>query len=66
MLKFNDFIREYALLEGIEVLDLEKALRKSDRDRHLRDEFAMEDGLHLVATAYKQALDELVLPLIVE
>ncbi len=59
ILAFNDFIREYAEEEGIEVLDLEKALRISSSDRQLRHDYAKEDGLHLVKKAYEEALDSM-------
>ena len=62
--KFNDFIRQYGKRETIPVLDLEKALRKSRVDRHLREEFARKDGTHLIDKAYREALDPLVLPLL--
>ncbi len=58
--EFNDFIRRYAFREKIPILDLEKALRISEQDRHLRDEYAQPDGLHLVKKAYDEALDGLV------
>jgi len=50
--KFNDFIRSYAADHGVEVLDLEKALRIGDVDRRLKEEFAQTDGLHLMPEAY--------------
>lgn len=64
ILEFNDFIREFAFQKGILVLDLERALRISDDDRHLKNEFAHPDGLHLVKRAYEEALDKIVLPII--
>lgn len=64
ILEFNDFIREFAFQEGILVLDLEKALRISEMDRHLRSEHAQPDGLHLVKGAYEEALDKIVLPIL--
>ena len=60
---FNDEVRAYALETGLGLLDLEKALRKSDEDRHLRDEYAHPDGLHLNNKTYYEVLDPL-LPLI--
>jgi hypothetical protein len=62
--KFNDFIRQYGEREGVLVLDLEKALRRSATDRHLRDDFAQKDGVHLVEEAYRKALDPKIPPLI--
>lgn len=64
ILEFNDFIRDYAVGEGIATIDLEKALRISAEDRHLKDEYADPDGLHLVLKAYRENLDNLVLPLL--
>ena len=64
LLAFNDFIRDYASREGLLVLDLEKALRVSDEDRHLKNEYAQPDGLHLVEKAYCEALDGIVLPIL--
>jgi len=64
LLVFNDFIKEYASKENISVLDLEKALRIDGNDRHLRNEYAAPDGLHLVERAYREVLDGLVMPTI--
>ena len=64
LLKFNDFIKEYALQENIPLLDLEKALRLDANDRHLKTEYAASDGLHLVERAYREVLDQLVIPII--
>lgn len=63
IIEFNKFIREYASSKGIAVLDLEKALRISDDDHHLREEYAAADGLHLVKKGY-DVLDEIVLSVI--
>ena len=64
ILEFNDFIRKYAAKKHILVLDLEKALRISDSDRHLRKEYAQPDGSHLVKKAYDEALDNIAVELI--
>ena len=64
ILEFNDFIRQYAGKQKILVLDLEKAVRISEKDRHLREDYAQPDGLHLVKKAYDEALDGLVVPLL--
>lgn len=61
---FNDFIHQYAKKENLVVLDLEKALRKSDSDRHLKEKFAKPDGTHLVQQAYDEGLDPLITPLL--
>lgn len=66
LLKFNDFIRDYAAQEGLPILDLEAALRISDTDRHLRPDYAQPDGTHLVPEAYHAALDKLAVQLIKE
>ncbi len=62
IISFNDFIREYATSEDITVLDLEKAVRISEANRQLRNEYADADGLHLSKIAYDEVLDQLVLP----
>jgi hypothetical protein len=64
IIKFNDFIREYALKKGIQILDLEKALRIGEGDRHLKGEYAATDGLHLVKKAYSERLDRFALPIL--
>ena len=58
---FNDWIREYAMNEGLAVLDLESALRQNESNRHLKSKFARRDGLHLNALAYRE-LDKIVIP----
>jgi hypothetical protein len=65
LLAFNDFIKDYASREGISVLDLESALRISEENRSLRSEYAQPDGLHLLKKAYEEALDGIVLPIII-
>jgi len=45
---------------------LEKAVRISDTDRHLREEYAQPDGSHLVKKAYDEALDKIAVQLIKE
>jgi len=61
IIAYNDWIRSYAASEGLVVLDLEAALRTSDRDRHLRGSYARRDGLHLNERAYR-ALDAIMIP----
>lgn len=53
ILEYNDWIREYAKEKGLIVLDLEAALRVSDKDRRLRQDLTSGDGLHLNSEAYK-------------
>jgi lysophospholipase L1-like esterase len=57
---FNDWIRKYALEQNLPILDLEKALRISETDRRLRDDFDGGDGLHLNQNAYS-LLDQTML-----
>lgn len=63
IIEYNDFIRRYAYRENIAVLDLEKTLRISDTERHLRPDYAQEDGLHIVKKAYME-LDKIAVDLI--
>lgn len=57
LLKYNEWIREFATQHGLKVLDLEAALRVDDSDKYLREEFAATDGSHLNSDAYA-VLDE--------
>jgi hypothetical protein len=52
LLKYNEWIREYASQHSFAVLDLEAALRSNDSGKYLRDEFAATDGSHLNSAAY--------------
>jgi hypothetical protein len=61
ILKYNDFIRQYAQKKRLEVLDLEKVLSVSPINRHLKDEYAQYDGYHLVQSAYDRQLDKMAL-----
>ena len=61
LVKYNDWIRSYARREGLTVLDLEAALRISEKDRSLKIEFHSGDGLHLNQKAYA-ILDQIVFP----
>jgi hypothetical protein len=56
LLAYNRWVRQYALQERIPVVDLEASLRTEGEGGYLRDEFAAEDGSHLIAPAYA-ALD---------
>lgn len=56
ILKYNDWIRNYAKDQRIPLLDLELALRTDPADRYLRDDLTSGDGSHLNAKAY-QILD---------
>lgn len=57
---FNDELRALCQAEGYALLDLERALRVSANDRHLRPEIADRDGLHLPRRSYRECLDHLV------
>lgn len=59
--EYNDWVRRYAEMEGLVVLDLEAALRHSEKDRYLRGDLARVDGLHLKPQAYR-LLDRILLP----
>jgi lysophospholipase L1-like esterase len=61
---FNDWLRELAEASGVPLLDLEAALRCSTADRHLDEQLASPDGLHLRRAAYRTRLDPLILPLL--
>jgi len=52
LVRYNDWVREYAQQHGLGVLDLEAALRTGDRERYLQDEYAIPDGSHLNPAAY--------------
>lgn len=64
LLNYNDFIREYCEKESIQILDLEKATRNNENDRHLKEEYAEPDGLHLNKRAYDEALDKIAAEII--
>lgn len=59
ILEYNDWVREYAKEKGLIVLDMEAALRVSDKDRRLRQNLTSGDGLHLNSEAYR-ILDNLM------
>lgn len=52
LMEYNDSIRSLAVAWNLPVLDLEKALRISDKNRHLRKEYAQKDGTHLTPYGY--------------
>jgi len=59
LLKYNEWVRQYAQRHDIMLLDLESALRTDDSGNYLRDEFATSDGSHLNAAAYAKLDDVL-------
>lgn len=66
ILEFNDWVRGYARENSLEVLDLEKALIISGKDRRLRTDLSQEDGLHINRRAYEKYLNPLIVPLIMD
>ena len=58
ILEYNDFIYKYSEQNNLYVFDLEKSLRISEKDRHLKNEYATDDGYHLKKKAYEEILDK--------
>lgn len=54
VIAFNDWLRALGLELGIPVLDLERLLRVSAEDRHMRPEYNAGDGIHLAPVAYQR------------
>jgi len=54
---FNRFVRDYAAEHDLQTLDLDHALRISDTNHYLREDYAQTDGLHISAEGYS-ALDQ--------
>ena len=52
VLEYNDWLRAYCRENGVIVLDLEAAARRSEKKRSLRSDLAKVDGLHLKPKAY--------------
>lgn len=61
IIMYNNWIRDIGETYGIPVLDLEKSVRYSSRNRYLREDFARIDGLHINSKAYR-VLDKIVFP----
>jgi hypothetical protein len=61
ILEYNDWIKGYCKEQALPILDLEAAVRRSEKDRFLRGDLARIDGLHLNQKAY-HVLDQIVLP----
>ncbi len=57
---FNKELRELAPAKGVRILDLQAALADTSEQGYLADRFAVEDGLHLKKTAYREVLDKLM------
>jgi len=60
LLEYNRWVRDYARMQGLPVLDLEAATRIPADETYLRDDFAANDGSHLNARAYAM-LDQVLL-----
>jgi len=60
ILEYNDWVREYCQRNGWPCLDLEAAVRYSEKKRYLRRDLAKLDGLHVNSKAYK-ILDQMVI-----
>jgi hypothetical protein len=61
ILEYNNWILRFAEQGELSVLDMEAALRYSDTNRFLREDFAKLDGLHVNLKAYTH-LDRIVIP----
>jgi maltose O-acetyltransferase len=57
---WNEHIRNYAREQGVALFDLARALQASEADTHMKTGYSQEDGYHLTASAYSQALDPLL------
>jgi hypothetical protein len=51
---FNDWLRTFAAEREIPLLDLERVVRVSSDDRHMRNEYNEGDGTHLTPLAYER------------
>ncbi|HXJ89155.1 MAG TPA: GDSL-type esterase/lipase family protein [Candidatus Binatia bacterium] len=65
LLNYNEWVRGFAGQHGLDVLDLEAALRSNDSDKYLREDFAAKDGSHLNSAAYT-VLDQTLRTLLCE
>ena len=63
IIQYNDWVRSFARTEGLAVLDLDAAVRTSQKDRSLRLDLQSGDGLHLNEKAYA-LLDKIVVPIL--
>jgi len=53
IIEFNDWIKMYCHKNNLFIVDLETAVRYSEKNRFLREDYAKIDGLHLNKKAYK-------------
>lgn len=60
---FNNGLRDYSKKNNLRLLDLQKILKDNSKEMFLKAEYAVKDGLHLNAKAYK-LLDVLLLEFI--
>ena len=58
--RFNDWLREYARLEWLPLVDIEYVIKDSGADGFLREELTSGDGLHLNQEAYRRLDGELL------
>jgi hypothetical protein len=66
ILRFNDWVKEYAMNDRLALMDIENAVRVSKNDRILKKEISQKDGLHLTREAYERYLNPLVVPVLLE
>ena len=52
VLIYNEWVRKFSQDRGLRVLDLEQAVRVSERDRYMRSDVDMGDRIHLNAQGY--------------
>jgi hypothetical protein len=60
ILEYNNWIKVYCQKKGLPFLDLEAAVRYSEKNRFLRENLAKADGLHINGKAYN-ILDQIVI-----
>lgn len=52
VVEFNEWLRKLAKSENVALLDLEKAVRVSEENRHMKEEFNTGDSIHINKDAY--------------
>lgn len=60
IVEFNEWLRQLAKTEDAALVDLEKAVRVSEENRHMKDEFNTGDDIHINREAYDK-LDRIFL-----
>ncbi|MBN2284804.1 MAG: hypothetical protein JXI43_00040 [Tissierellales bacterium] len=66
ILKFNDWVKQYAENNNLAMLDIEGAVRISQNNRMLRKEISQTDGLHLTREAYESYLNPIMIPVLLK